>query len=142
MMKANEVGNLIKQNVRELKVISERRVTATADKEHYRKVLQDLSARDVQHVSTISGIDTGTQISVIYHIDCGDGTLLNLKLNLNKQAPTLQTITDIFPGAVLYERELMDMFGIKVENHPDPRRIFLPDDWPPENYPLRKEVKK
>jgi len=52
------------------------------------------------------------------------------------------SVTDIFPGAVLYERDLMEMLGVKVENHPDPRRLFLPEDWPEGNYPLLKEAKK
>ena len=141
MMKAKEVCEIIEQNVGELKVISERRVTATTDKESYRKILQDLRGRDIQHLITISGVDLGQQISVVYHVDCGGGTLLNLKLNLDKKAPTLQTVTDIFPGATLYERDLMEMLGVKVEGHPDPRRLFLPDDWPADEHPLLKEVK-
>lgn len=141
-MKASEVTEVIKQRVEELKLISERRITATTDKDHYRDVLHDLRGRDIQHLVTISGVDLGKEIAVVYHIDCGGGALLNLKLNLDKRAPILHTVTDIFPGAILYERDLMEMLGVKVENHPDPRRLFLPDDWPPENYPLRKEVKK
>jgi Ni,Fe-hydrogenase III component G len=33
------------------------------------------------------------------------------------------------------------MFGIIVENIPDPRPLVLPDDWPAENFPLRKDWK-
>jgi Ni,Fe-hydrogenase III component G len=54
----------------------------------------------------------------------------------------IETVTDIFPGAVLYERDLMEMLGVQVKGHPDPRRLFLPDDWPAGKFPLRKEVKK
>ena len=142
MMKTSEVSKLIEQNVRGLRVISERRVVATTDKEHYRKVLQDMRGRDIQHLVTISGVDLGGQISVVYHIDCGDGTLLNLKLNLDERTPALQTVTDIFPSAILYERELMDMLGVEVEGHPEPRRLFLPDDWPADEHPLRKKGEK
>ena len=141
-MKASEVGEVIKQRVKELKVINERRISATTDKDLYRDILIDLRGRDIQHLTAISGADLGGEIAVVYHIDCGGGTLLNLKLKLDKQAAVLQTIKDIFPGAVLYERELMDMLGVKVEGHPDPRRLFLPEDWPADEYPLRKEVKK
>lgn len=141
-MKASEVGEIIKQRVKELKVISERRITATTDKEQYRNLLQELRARDIQHLLTISGVDLGEQIGVVYHVDCGDGTLLNLRLKLDKRAPILQTVTDIFPGAILYERDFMEMLGVKIEGHPDPRRLFLPDDWPADEYPLRKKGEK
>jgi membrane-bound hydrogenase subunit beta len=82
----------------------------------------------------------GKEIAVIYQIDC-DGSLLNLKVLVSKKNPRLRTITDIFPGAVLYEREVMEMLGVTFEGHPDPRPLFLPDDWK-EGYPLRKGWKK
>lgn len=141
-MRASEVADLIGKNVDGLRVLSERRVTAETCRDRLRKVLEDLNGRGIQHVSTISGVDLGDRIAVVYHIDCKNGTLLNLKLFLEKETPTIRTVTDIFPGAVLYERELMDMLGVKVEGHPDPSRLFLPEDWPVENHPLRKEVGK
>ncbi|HOJ26461.1 MAG TPA: NADH-quinone oxidoreductase subunit C, partial [Candidatus Saccharicenans sp.] len=53
--------------------------------------------------------------------------------------PVLPSICEIIPGAILYERELQDMFGITVQNIPDGRPLLLPDDWPAGNYPLRKD---
>ena len=49
---------------------------------------------------------------------------------------------DTFPGAELYERELVDMFGISVEGLPAGNRYPLPDDWPQGQHPLRKDWKK
>ncbi len=141
-MKAEQILQLIKDHIKDAKVINERRVTAITDKQHYREALSTLKANDILHLSTITGVDLGEEILVIYHIDCGEGALLNLKLFLPKKAPILPSITDIFPGAILYERDLMEMLGVEVENHPDPRRLFLPEDWPEGNYPLRKEAKK
>lgn len=141
-MKAEQIVQLIKNHIKDAKVTNERRVTAITDKQHYRETLLTLKANDILHLSTITGVDLGNDIAVIYHIDCGEGALLNLKLFLPKKAPRLLSVTDIFPGAILYERDLMEMLGVEVENHPDPRRLFLPEDWPEGNYPLRKEVKK
>jgi Ni,Fe-hydrogenase III component G len=47
----------------------------------------------------------------------------------------------VIPGAILYERELQDMFGIVVEGLPDPRPLLLCDDWPAGEHPLRKDWK-
>ncbi len=140
-MKANEVAEAIKEYVDEVKIANERRVFATTDKERCRDAMTALAQHGVQHLSTISGVDRGDTITVVYHFDCLP-TLLSLKLNLPKNTPKVKTVTDIFPGATLYERDIMEMLGIEIENHPEPRRLFLSDDWPSGVYPLRKEAKK
>lgn len=139
-MKAGEVMEIIKEYVKESKVISDRRITAVTDRQRYRDALITLKRHDILHLSTITGVDLGREIAIIYHVDCG-GVLLNLKLTVPKRAPRLLSVTDIFPGAILYERDLIEMLGVEVERHPDPRRLFLPEDWPEGEYPLRR-IKK
>ncbi|KUO41002.1 MAG: hypothetical protein AVW06_04815 [Hadesarchaea archaeon DG-33-1] len=139
-MKANEVIDTIKNYVVESKIIDERRAAASTDLARYRDVLQALKGKDIRHVSSITGIDLGKEIAIVYQLDCGR-SLLNLKVLVPKKNPRLPTVTDIFPGAVLYEREVMEMLGVTFDGHPDPRRLFLPDDWK-EGYPLRREWKK
>jgi formate hydrogenlyase subunit 5 len=43
------------------------------------------------------------------------------------------------PGATFFERELSEMFGITVVGTPNPDRLFLPDQWPTDAPPLRKD---
>jgi NADH-quinone oxidoreductase subunit C len=49
----------------------------------------------------------------------------------------MDSITDVWQSASWMEREVYDMFGVKFNNHPDFRRIFMPEDY--NYYPLRKE---
>ena len=65
----------------------------------------------------------------------------NSRLIMNVPVPdedlTIPSISEIYPGANFYEREVFDMFGIKFENHPELTRILMPDDWT--GNPLRKD---
>jgi NADH-quinone oxidoreductase subunit C len=62
---------------------------------------------------------------------------LTLRVPVAGENPTIPTLTGVYKNANWRERELWDMFGIKVEGHPDLRRILMPDDW--DGHPLRKD---
>ncbi|MDX2323603.1 NADH-quinone oxidoreductase subunit C [Campylobacter hepaticus] len=62
--------------------------------------------------------------------------LLNLEKKLRVRIKTfvgvkerLQSVTKVFKGANWSEREIYDMFGIFIINHPNLKRILMPDDW-------------
>lgn len=95
----------------------------------------------MSNIGAITGLDLRDWFEVIYHIYNDQGVLLNLKTRISREEPKIPTVTGIFPGVFLYERELMDLFGILVEGIPDGRRYPLPDDWPDGEYPLRKDWK-
>ncbi|KUO39340.1 MAG: hypothetical protein APZ16_06725 [Candidatus Hadarchaeum yellowstonense] len=137
-MNSQEVAELIKAEVDEVRIISERCLFASSDQRRFLNILKLLKANGVTHLSTITALDNGKAIELIYHFDCKPA-LLNLKIFLPLEDPKIPTITDLFPGAILYERDIMEMIGVKVEGHPDPRRLFLPEDWPQGKYPLRKQ---
>ena len=91
---------------------------------------------------TITGLDEGDRITFIYHIARVDGTILSIKRSSPKSDPVIKTITPQFVGADIYERELVDLLGVRVEGLPEGNRYPLSDDWPKGEYPLRKDWKK
>jgi NADH-quinone oxidoreductase subunit C len=95
---------------------------------------------DCAYLATISGVDKGDAFEFLYHF-ASPVANINLRTEFPKSEPRIASICAVIPGAVLYERELQDMFGVLVEGLPDPRPLVLPDDWPAGNYPLRKDWK-
>ncbi|HET90768.1 MAG TPA: NADH-quinone oxidoreductase subunit C [Chloroflexi bacterium] len=92
---------------------------------------------DLYHLSTITGIDTGEAVEILYHF--WDRRGLTLRIVLPYDALHVASVTDLIPGAAFYEREIIEMLDVMVEGHPDPRPMLLPDDWD-EGAPLRKQT--
>jgi NADH-quinone oxidoreductase subunit C len=118
----------------------QRRVFVTVDSSSLTEVMKYVAEKGYRHVSTITGLDLGQTLGVIYHLIEGN-VVLSLKTTVSKNDPKLPTIVGVVPGAELYEREIHDMFGIVFEGHPDLSPLILPEKWPSGLYPLRKEWK-
>ncbi len=95
---------------------------------------------DCAYLATISGLDQGETFGILYHF-ASPVCSITVRTEIAKAAPRVPSICAVIPGAVLYEREIQEMFGITVEGIPDGRRLNLPDDWPDGAYPLRKDWK-
>ena len=62
---------------------------------------------------------------------------VRIRVQVPESDPTLDSITDVYPGTDAMEREAYDMMGIVFAGHPDLTRILMPEDW--EGHPLRKD---
>jgi NADH-quinone oxidoreductase subunit C len=74
---------------------------------------------------------------VVYNLHAvthGKRIFLRVHVADGEKVPTL---TPVYTGANWPEREIMDLFGVIFEGHPDPRKILVPDDWT--DFPLRKD---
>lgn len=116
------------------------------DKSVFKDVIKHLCDIEFPHLAVVSGNDLGKTIELIYHFSLYYGDRLgeislNISVELPKSNPTIETICDYIPGALITEREKQEMLGIKVKGIPDSRRLFLPDDFPEGVYPWRKDEK-
>jgi NADH-quinone oxidoreductase subunit C len=75
---------------------------------------------------------------VVLHLrSAAHGHRLRVKVGLpDADPPRMPTVTNLFPAADWYEREVFDFFGVVFDGHPDLRRIELPDEW--DGHPMRK----
>ncbi len=77
-------------------------------------------------------------LEVLYHF-CSGACVLTLRVSgIRYSFPVLNSICGVIPMATLYERELSEMFGIKIVGTPVVDRLLLSDDWPDGVFPLRK----
>ncbi|MFK5879908.1 MAG: NADH-quinone oxidoreductase subunit C [Flavobacteriaceae bacterium] len=87
----------------------------------------------------VTGMDWGEDLGVIYHLESTTfrhSIVVKVKTS-DRENPTMDSVTDIWLTAELHEMEVYDFFGIKFNNHPNLKRLFLPLDW--QGWPLRKD---
>ncbi len=87
----------------------------------------------------LTGMDWGVELGVMYHLHSTKfkhEIVVKVKTD-DRENPTLDSVHDIWQTAEFHELEIYDFFGIKFNNHPKLRRLFLTPDW--EGFPLRKD---
>ncbi|OGV43537.1 MAG: NADH dehydrogenase [Lentisphaerae bacterium GWF2_57_35] len=122
-----------------------RQVWIRLDRKALRPALKRLIEIHFPHLGVISCTDLGEEVELLYHLFVYYGVphseiMVTLAVSLPKTDLSIPTITDLIPGALVSEREKQEMMGIRVENIPDGRRMFLPDDFPEGVYPWRKDA--
>ena len=101
------------------------------------KMLYDLSAIDERMRQHRQG-QPASDFTVVYHLFSFDrNEYVRVKVALSDSWLSLPSITNIWPAADWYEREVFDMFGIIFDGHPHLERLLMPKSWV--GHPLRKE---
>lgn len=103
--------------------------------------LRDEERLQFDYLNCLSGVDYDKDnLAVVYHLSSfALNHKLVIKVVVPKSDPKVLTVSDIWAAAEWHEREAYDLIGVVFENHPDLRRILLPEDW--EGHPLRKDYK-
>lgn len=94
------------------------------------------------YLAAITGLDAGAdagQLEALYHF-CSGAEVVTLRVALPRESPSVPSVCRLIPPAVVFERELREMFGITVIDIPNADPLFLPDDWEEGVYPLRKDA--
>jgi NADH:ubiquinone oxidoreductase subunit C len=92
------------------------------------RVIEALVAEGLlHHLSAITGLDEGADLSVLYHLWLEGG--LTLRVCCPREAPALTSLAGLLPAALWYEREVHDLFGIVFEGHPALEPLLTPEDW-------------
>jgi NADH-quinone oxidoreductase subunit C/D len=100
-------------------------------------MLYDLTAVD-ERTRVHRPVEETSAFTVVYHLLSFErNEFIRIKTALEESALSLDTVTDLWPAANWYEREVWDMFGIRFTGHPYLRRILMPPTW--EGHPLRKD---
>ncbi|MDD3573504.1 NADH-quinone oxidoreductase subunit C [Methanospirillum sp.] len=129
-----------------VKKLPQKTVWMTIPRETINEAIAELISIDYPHLGVIAASDNGDMIDLLYHLQVFFGgkheeISVVFTVQVPKSDPRVSTISGLIPGAVYSEREKQDMMGVTVDGIPDARRIFLPDDFPENVYPWRKDEK-
>jgi NADH-quinone oxidoreductase subunit C len=106
-----------------------------------RTVLQTLKGKGFQHLMSVHGVDyypEEPRLGVHYELlDRSALDRVRVKVRVSTDDPHVDSVTPEWPTANHQEREIFDMFGVVFTDHPDLRRILMPEDY--EGFPQRRD---
>jgi NADH-quinone oxidoreductase subunit C len=106
-----------------------------------REALAHLKDRGFHFLASVHGVDyypEEPRLGVHYELlDMTEVDRITVKLRVPLAAPNVLSVTPQWPTADHQEREIYDMFGVIFEEHPDLRRILMPEDY--EGHPQRRD---
>ncbi len=100
--------------------------------------LRHTSGLDFDYLFCQTCVDWKTHLTMVYHLtSMTHRHNIVVKIKLDRNNPEVTTVCEIWRTAEFHEREVYELFGVNFLNHPDLRKLILPDDWI--GYPLRKD---
>ena len=109
------------------------------------EVVATLQDNGFNHLSSVSAVEYEDRYESVYHLrritdDREDFDEINVVAYADSEDPSVKTVSHVFEGANWHEREAYDLMGIRYDDHPDMRRILLPETW--KGHPLRSDYDK
>lgn len=119
-------------------------LTVTLKKDDIIKVCQflrddeDLRFDSIRDIMGVDRYRPENRFELVYNLySLVNNHRIFLKVLVEEQDLKVPTVVGVWSGANWMEREAFDMFGVTFEGHPDPRRIYMPEEF--EHFPLRKD---
>lgn len=114
----------------------------TVQPEHLHQLMSQLknnTETKFDYLFCLSGVDWEKEMGIVYHLESTTHrhTIVVKVKTTDRENPTFDTVCDIWYTAEFHEREVFDFFGIKFNNHPNLKRLFLTEEW--DGFPLRKD---
>ena len=113
-------------------------VFAKIDKKDFLKTMEK-TAELTERISSISGHDNGKTIELVYTFT-SEKLVLNIKVEIDRKKPKIESVTKLFPGAGVFERENFEMLGVVFSGNKNLKKILLGKKSP--KTPLRKSIKE
>lgn len=113
------------------KQLHENEILVEVEQEYIKQLISKVWNDGIsRRLSTITGLDLGQKIGIIYHFWQNKDTL-HVRTTVLKTNPTAVSMVDVIPGAILYEMEIHDLFGVTFVGNPwMDKKLLLPDSWP------------
>ncbi|HKW68018.1 MAG TPA: NADH-quinone oxidoreductase subunit C [Terriglobales bacterium] len=115
-------------------------IQPAAVKEVCQYIFRDLDARYVISIGADDRPFSGGFVVAHDFAFDKDHVLCSVLAQLPGDEPRIESISNVVPAANWAEREMRDLVGIQCVGHPYPKRLVLPDGWPEDVHPLRKDV--
>jgi NADH-quinone oxidoreductase subunit C len=117
------------------------RAVLVIDPASLKPVLTHLWGKGYRFLASLHGVDYyphEPRLGVLYELlDMERVERISVKARVPTDAPEIDSVVELFPGAEFPEREVYDMFGVEFNGHPDLRRILMPEDY--EGHPQRRD---
>lgn len=150
-MSKNNISELIEKlseahgdKTESVEVFEDIRLSVTVKPDYFvelAKVLRDDYGFDMPIGGGAIDYPEENRMQMIYHLNRSEDRLVAVyRVNLNRDAPVLPTLTTVWEAMSFHERETHEMFGIEFEGHENMLPLLLPPDWKG-GYPLRKDFK-
>lgn len=104
-------------------------------------IIVGLRVKRLGYLTAIVGVDLGVEAGEMEILYCfgPEGAVITLRVRVPRDAAVLPSLCEIIPSAEVFERELREMLGIEITGLHTPEHLYLPDDWPINLHPLRKD---
>jgi NADH-quinone oxidoreductase subunit C len=90
------------------------------------------------YITAVDYLGQDPRFEVVYNLYATQANeRVRLRVKVAESDCAVPTVTGVWRGADWFERYCLDMYGIQIDGHPDPRRLLMYEEFV--GHPLRKD---